>query len=649
MNREQQGGDAANPGRAGRLGGASFSLKARLRLAIVALIVLVVSAVSLLNLNRLTEARFQDFAQRAQMAAQQVKTFLIYRVRDLAARQQPVPATLEEAVAAWEQMVREDADLAAMLDSTVASARVVVEILIADRAGRVLAASNRARIGTMHPPLPELTAWEGDNPWQKLRKVLSRREDYQTTVFLGLPGRAEPLFSIHVVVSSILLRDELLPLLTRIGLIFAASLGLSLALGVMVSNWSLRPLARISEAIERITRGEYAPAVDNGAPEAAEVAAVRSKLNLLGEQFRGAREDAVQLRSNIERLLEQLREVVLLFDRHGRLVLAGRAAEELLGRARWELLGRSWRELFPPQTPLGAALRAAVEEGQALRDHAATLEREGQPAAQLLVNADLLEAFPDREPLGLLVTLRDAATRQQIRWRLDVAARLAAISRITGGVAHEIKNPLNAIAVQVEVLRSKLGGQGQEAPPEIETIRREITRLDRVVKTFLDFTKPVELRMGTVEIVGLLREILALIEPAAAQQNIRIALVAEPDEIFVEGDRDLLKQAILNVVVNAVEAMKEGGRLGVSARLSGAECTVEVADQGPGIPEEIRDRVFQLYFSTKGKGSGIGLAVAFRVVQLHGGTIDFTTEVGRGTTFRLCFPARHQAPDRAPF
>jgi len=189
------------------------------------------------------------------------------------------------------------------------------------------------------------------------------------------------------------------------------------------------------------------------------------------------------------------------------------------------------------------------------------------------------------------------------------------------------------------VLRSKLRNEGAEAPAEIETIAREITRLDRVVKTFLDFTRPVELRMGPVEMAALLREILALVEPSAARHNVKVALEAEPGEIYLQGDRDLLKQAILNVVVNGVEAMKDGGRLSVRARYSGAECLVEVSDEGPGIPPEIRDRIFHLYFSTKGKGSGIGLAVAFRVVQLHNGTIDFTSEPGRGATFRLRFPA----------
>jgi len=643
MQAEPVGPAGARTSRERQLRVASLSLKLRLRLAILTLIVLAVSAVSALNLHRLAETRFQDFAQRAQMAAQQIKTFLIYRVRDLAARREPGPASLEEAIALWEQMVREDADLAAMLDSTVAGARVVVEILITGRDGAVLAASNRGRIGARHHPLPDLSVWETRSAWQKLREVFSRREDYQTTVALGIPEQSEPVFTIHVVVSSILLRDALAPQLTAIALIFAASLALSVGLAVMVSNWSLRPLARISEAIEKIARGEYTPRAD-GPPEAVEVAAVRSKLDLLGEQFRGAREDAEQLRSNIERLLEQLQEVVLLFDRQGRLVLAGRAAEQLLGRARWELVGRSWRELFPPQSALGAAVRQALDQGRPLRDHAVTLHREGSGPVHLLVNLDVLEAFPDRQPMGLLLTLRDAETRQQIRSQLDVSARLAAISRLTGGVAHEIKNPLNAIAVHLEVLRSRLAGEGLGDLPEIETIGREITRLDRVVKTFLDFTRPVELRMGEVEMVGLLREVIALVEPSAAQQNIRVTLEAEPEQIFLEGDRDLLKQAILNVVVNAVEAMKDGGQIRVAAQRRGPECVIEVEDQGPGIPEEIRDRIFQLYFSTKGKGSGIGLAVAFRVVQLHNGTIDFATELGRGTTFRLRFPARDRAP-----
>jgi signal transduction histidine kinase len=241
--------------------------------------------------------------------------------------------------------------------------------------------------------------------------------------------------------------------------------------------------------------------------------------------------------------------------------------------------------------------------------------------------------------------LRDAETRRQIQSQLDVSARLAAISRLTGGVAHEIKNPLQAITVHLEVLKSKLADQYDDVGPAIETIAREIQRLDRVVKTFLDFTRPIDLRMRELELASLTREVARLVEPSAARQSVAIDFHAEPDEIFAHGDRDLIQQAILNVVVNGVEAMKHGGRLEIRCEHAGEECQITIADQGVGIPEEIRDRIFNLYYSTKGKGSGIGLAMTFRVVQLHNGTIDFTSEPGKGTTFRLRFPAVEKEPN----
>jgi signal transduction histidine kinase len=256
-----------------------------------------------------------------------------------------------------------------------------------------------------------------------------------------------------------------------------------------------------------------------------------------------------------------------------------------------------------------------------------------------LVSAEMLESFPDRERIGTLITLRDAETRRQIRSHLDVSARLAAISRLTGGVAHEIKNPLQAITVHMEVLKSKLAGQYDEVGVEIETITREILRLDRVVKTFLDFTRPVDLRMRDLGMVALAQDVVALVGPSAARQNVRIEVDAESGETFVHGDRDLLQQAILNVVVNGVEAMKDGGLLRIQLLRHGDECCVNISDEGAGIPPEIRERIFHLYFTTKGKGSGIGLAMTFRVVQLHNGTIDFTSEPGRGATFRLRIPA----------
>jgi signal transduction histidine kinase len=216
---------------------------------------------------------------------------------------------------------------------------------------------------------------------------------------------------------------------------------------------------------------------------------------------------------------------------------------------------------------------------------------------------------------------------------VDVPSRLAAISRITSEVAHEIKNPLNAIALHLEVLKTKV----DPATPEIEVIGREIRRLDDIVKTFLNFSRPIELQASPVDLSEVVQEILTLMGVDAKRKNIELETIIGGDA-WICGDRDLVKQAILNVVVNAIEAMDGGGRLTVRIERAGQDWQISISDSGPGIPAEHQPKLFNLYFTTKENGSGIGLAMSLRVVHLHGGTIEFFSQSGGGATFRLRFP-----------
>jgi signal transduction histidine kinase len=618
-----------------------MSLKTRLRLFVTVLMISVVTALSLLHLYTLGKNAFDDPKQRAVNTAQLVSSFVRQRLAELV-RELPRARRSEDAKKLYSELLQRDAELSEFLQTTALGP--IVEISVSDASGRIVADSlGRLRIGRQAPKLPAFETWVAKSPWRKLSDVFTQSRDYGVTASLGIAGT--PLFDINVVLTSAFLRNSILPQVQSVALIFLVSLLASMLLAVAVSNLVLRPLDNISKAIDRISRGDFAKAwIPDGA--AKEFAAVQSKLNLLGQQYHGARQDAIQLRSNVEQLLERLEEVVLLFDRDDRLVMAGRAAERILGRGRWEILGRPLNELFPPVSALGAAIRNVIELRQPLKDLHLALERDGAPQARVLVNIEILESFPDHQRIGTLLTLRDAETRRQIQSQLDVSARLAAISRLTGGVAHEIKNPLQAITVHLEVLKSKLADQFDYVGPEIETIAREILRLDRVVKTFLDFTRPVDVKMCDLEMTALVRDVVALVGPSAGRQNVRIELDAEPGEISIHGDRDLLQQAILNVIVNGVEAMKSGGGLRIQVRRDGDECCVNIADEGAGIPPEIREKIFNLYFSTKGKGSGIGLAMTFRVVQLHNGTIDFASQPGKGTTFRLRFPAIYGEPLR---
>jgi signal transduction histidine kinase len=257
-----------------------------------------------------------------------------------------------------------------------------------------------------------------------------------------------------------------------------------------------------------------------------------------------------------------------------------------------------------------------------------------------LLSVDVLERLPGDVGArsGVLVRLRDPEAQRRLGRQLQTADRLAAIGRITGGVAHEVKNPLNAILLHVEVARAKMSRGDADIAPQMEIISREIVRLDRVVKTFLDFTKPVDLRFTNVPLGEMLDEIAQLARPQAAAANIHVDVHLEEAGVEVRADRDLLKQALLNVVMNAIEAMPEGGALLLEALAGEDTAELRITDTGGGIPPELREKIFRLYFTTKTGGSGIGLAMTFRIVQLHDGTIDFTSEPGKGTTFLIRLP-----------
>lgn len=617
-----------------------MSLKTRLRLSIAALVAAVVLALSALSLYSVATARFEDVPDRATNAALQVQTLLAQRIGELMAEKPPA-GSLEETEALWTQIVREDDELPRLLRDTLATSRIILEIDIVGKDGRILSSSDPASVGKIFEKLPNLAEWGQRSRWRQLIEVLTQRVSYDVSIPLGIQ---EPIFHVEVLVSSVLLRNTLMPQVRYLAILLSISLGAAMLLAIVASNIALLPLAKIGEAIDRIARGEFSRDSPAEKQQSEEYAAVQSKLNVLGQQFRGAREDVVQLKGNIDRLLERLEDVVLLFDRSDRLIVAGRAAENLLGRGRWELMGRTIDELFPPSTVLGAVVQGALQFRQSLKDHSMTLERQDKAPLRMLVSVELLEDFPSREHLGTLITLRDAETRQQIGSQLDISTRLAAISRLTGGVAHEIKNPLNAIALHLEVLKSEAGSQGTAVEREIEIISREIMRLDRVVKTFLDFNRPLELQLADLDLVALARDVSSLIQPEARKHKVEVVLEANREPVPMRGDLDLLKQAVLNVVANGVESMTKGGQVTIRVERIGDECVFSVSDQGAGIPPEIREKIFNLYFTTKGTGSGIGLAMTFRIVQLHNGTIDFASESGKGTTFWLRFPGIGKEP-----
>jgi PAS domain S-box-containing protein len=459
---------------------------------------------------------------------------------------------------------------------------------------------------------------------------------YEARLPLTMGG--EPFGEVRVGISISLLRNEIMPSLRNSAAIALVALLVSTGLAMVVSGATLAPLQDISTQLDRISAGQFDAPVAQAtgfAGGADELGLVSKKISQVGQQLRGVHEIFSTMRENLNSVMAGLEDGLLLFTREARAVMVSPAAEKFLGAPAGQFLGKRVAEIFPYGHPLRQALHF---EGDTLSETAAEVELETSEGTKR-VGVSVQAIQEDGEKMGALVTLRDLDSIESINTQLQVSERLAAMGRITAGVAHEVKNPLNSMRLWLENLKESLP-QDQDANSHqaVRVLDKEIDRLDAVVKRFLDFTRPMEVRLEQTQLSQLLKEVLDVARPQLQKANVEVVQSLPSDVPEVFGDRDLLKQAVLNLVLNAVDAMPGGGQIRLELTRRAEMAEISVTDTGRGIPLENRQKIFQLFFTTRPGGSGIGLASTFRIVQLHNGSIDFTSEVGRGTTFRIELP-----------
>ena len=358
------------------------------------------------------------------------------------------------------------------------------------------------------------------------------------------------------------------------------------------------------------------------------------------------------LRTNLDQMLDTLRDGVLLFDPDRRAVMVSDAVAHFIERNSPtgeevlvdDLVGQQLEEIFPPETMLGEVILTAFERRAQISAETVALE----DGRQVQISLDRIRSgqggSDGGSELGTLLTLRDTGSAQELEQELEVSRRLAAIGRLTANVGHEVKNPINAMVVHLELLRSKLASENFErgsAQKHVDILADEMHRLDRVVQTLADFSRPMELNLREHDLRKVIQQTLELAGEELKEHGVELVEDVPATPISVRVDAELMRQALLNLLLNAMQAMPSGGRLRVAVRRDQRTAVVEIADNGVGIPAALLPRIFDLYFTTKPKGSGIGLAMTYRIVQLHGGTMEVRSEADspdHGTTFTLQLP-----------
>jgi PAS domain S-box-containing protein len=603
-------------------------LKTKLVLAMSGMVFALVVALSCVYVSQILRQRIHESYNNADFIAHQV----LQAARQALETELPnANVGAEDSQAARDAIARilqHDTAVDSLLQSVVGYNVEVYDAALTDRNGIAILDTDASSLDKAVPRRPSLASLRDGGFIGQIRAVYGPARVYEVT--LPVQRQGVPFGEIRVGLSTLFLKQELLPQLNRALLFSAMGVLLSLALAAVLSNLVLRPLEAIARRLDAMTTETERPEPE---PERTdEFGAVSTRIDRLGRQMHDVREVFSALKENLDQLMSTLQDGLVLFTRDGRIVLVSASAERFIGRPRGEMLGRMVEEVFDDSTRLGRIVLDAF----ALRQEVPSREIELGHGRRVQLALDFISERGVE--IGALLTVRDAESVRRIENEIELSRRLAAIGRLTSGVAHEVKNPINAIVIHLEILRERVLQLDPETRRHMDIINSEIHRLDRVVKTLVDFSRPVELKLQQMDLRSLATEVAALAGPEANTHRVEMVRDFGEQPLPVRVDSDLMKQAILNVIINGVQAMPEGGTLTLRTFPSGEAAVLEVQDTGNGISPEIRDKIFNLYFTTKKSGSGIGLALTYRAMQLHNGALDLDSEVQQGTIFRFMLP-----------
>lgn len=543
-----------------------------------------------------------------------------------------------------------DEGLRAILLSAIGFAENVTYATITDVSGVALVHSSPTLEGTVVPPQPSLEQLLAAGPLTQLRSVWEQRTyEVAQPLLLG----EERFGSIRIGVSTVLIWEQLKVALKPVVSIAALSIVLATGLSWLLAQRFLRPIHVLQSGIARLGQGEEDVRLDLPGEEFKDLG---TSFNALSESVSTVRSRLVEQARRAESVVERLEDAVAIVGPDGQVVFANASMKAILPMLE---AGAAMAEAVPEGHPC----RVLVEQALAVRASRGPVMADLQAGAGEASSQQQLMAHPIADQargfVGVMLVARNLGALSHLQAMLRYSRKLASLNRLLAGVAHEVKNPLNAMTIHLELLRQKLGlglrrpvavtaGGGAEAsrPPDdvsglmthVSIIGEEIRRLDDVVQGFLRFSRPEELQLEPVPVGALLQDIVDVVRPQAEQQGISVT-VDTRDPAAVQADRSMVRQALLNLALNAIDAMPSGGALRLGARaVANQQVEIEVVDTGVGIAPEHLGRVFDLYFTTRAHGSGLGLSMVYRTVQLHDGTIDVESSPGRGAGFRMRLP-----------
>ena len=447
--------------------------------------------------------------------------------------------------------------------------------------------------------------------------------------------------------------------LELLGVTLATLIGGGLA-AALVARRIARPVRQLSEGATAISRGELLQRIEPSGFD--EIGALAMSFNHMAAQLfqqRTALEDAhaelhqrfnelEDVKRYTENILASLTNGIVTVDLDGRVVMLNPTAEMQTGFFAGEVTGEYCTEMFAQTPEIGEMLMETLSSRVPIAGVPLMLKRRSGAELPIEVSTASLKGAEGKD-LGVVAVLRDLSLVRELEGQLRRSDRLAALGSLAAGLAHEIKNPLTSVLTFSRHVARRFDDPHFRDRFQ-RVVPRELERINGILERLLELARPAPATFTRIRLSAVVDRAVDLFANEIESQRVQVTRDYARDLPAVAADEESLYRAVINLVGNALEAMPEGGQLGLHLGLApadgfrprtgtaGRHVVIEVSDTGAGIPREDADRLFNPFFTTKERGTGLGLAVTHKIVEDHGGVINFESTTGAGTTFRIVLP-----------
>lgn len=356
------------------------------------------------------------------------------------------------------------------------------------------------------------------------------------------------------------------------------------------------------------------------------------------EQLRDLLGALAEENSRLETALDSMLDGIIVCDLTHEPIIVNKTAERMLGLSGTELMDRPLWESLSDQE-MSEFFRNVLESEESAIDREFDIDYNGRTR---LIAITVTPFVSKAGIVGNIIHLEDITEKRKREAQLRRAESLASLTTLAAGVAHEIKNPLAAISIHIQLLQKMLKADKPvdkaDMEHHLEVVNEEIDRLNKIVVDFLFAVRPMDVELRDGDPKEPVEEVAELLKSEAESKNIRLSLKIADNVPRIQMDKRYLKQALLNLAKNAIAAMEDGGTLGLSVSADTQDVYIAISDTGTGIPEDVLPKIFEPYFTTKDTGTGLGLTITFKIVKEHQGDISVVSKVGEGTTFTITLP-----------